>query len=104
MSLLRDLADDRRMAKPWLPAEATDASNGLVVPDSIEWDGRPMCVLHGAMAQVAPAEDDEARIHRCQEQRCGVGAIWYPTNSRVSKRTVSEAWDAKFLAGQKEGK
>lgn len=95
MSLLLNLPDDRRAAKPWLPDSDRDVTEGRVVRGSREWDGRPDCVQHGAMQAVAPPEDDEARIYRCMNERCGVGAIWYPTNSRRAKIEFRIAWDKK---------
>ena len=65
--MIADLPDARRGAKPWLPADDRDVSNGLVTEDA--W-GLPQCHLHGAMNRVHPAE----RYYRCQEQGCGVGA------------------------------
>jgi len=62
-----DLSDDRRANKPWLPEDDRDVTNDLVVKGS---DGKPSCVLHGAMSRV----DRFAGYYRCSEQRCGVGA------------------------------
>jgi len=62
-----DLQDDRRAAKPWLPADDRDVTGGLVIEDR---HGKPACVRHGAMNRV----DRFRRVYRCQEHRCGVGA------------------------------
>lgn len=66
---LFDLPDDRRAGKAGLPADDRDVTNKLVVPDEY-WEGRPVCVRHGAMNRVDPVEG----IYRCQ--MCGVGARW----------------------------
>lgn len=88
MSYLDDLSDDRRAAKPWLPTDDRDVTNGLVTRDSLEWDGRPVCVRHGAMHRIDPAE----YIYRCSE--CGVGARWLATDSQEAKIRVRKEWDA----------
>lgn len=64
-----DLPDERRAAKPWLPEECgdRDVTAGRVYADD---SGKPECRWHGAMNRVDP----HARIYRCQEMRCGVGA------------------------------
>jgi hypothetical protein len=64
---LLDLADERRNAKPWLPEDDRDVTNGHVVLDE---HGKPSCRLHGAMNRV----DRHERIYRCTNERCGVGA------------------------------
>lgn len=72
--MILDLPDARRSAKPWLPADARDVSNRLVVPDPAPFSprsvGKPRCVTHGAMHRIDPEE----YIYRCSE--CGVGARW----------------------------
>lgn len=74
--MLHDLPDDRRSAKPWLPADALDVARGLVFEDpapfSPESRGKPRCSVHGAMHRI----DSTERIYRCSE--CGVGARWSP--------------------------
>ena len=60
-----DLTDERRSAKPWLPADDRDVTNGLVYED--DW-AKPACQRHGAMNRIDPHE----RVYRCTE--CGVGA------------------------------
>jgi hypothetical protein len=91
MSLLLDLSDERRAGKPGLPADDRDVTNGLVVRGPVEWDGRPNCVRHGAMNAIAPPAEDEHRIYRCYS--CGVGAQWYPTNSKEAKIRFRKTWD-----------
>ncbi len=76
MSMIEDLDDDRRSAKPWLPQDALDVTNGLVVPDPAPFApqsaGKPRCIKHGAMHRIDPNE----YLYRCSE--CGVGARWVP--------------------------
>lgn len=93
MSLLLDLEDERRSAKPWLPESDKDVTEGRVVRGSREHDGKPECVDHGAMHSIAPSADDQHRLYRCST--CGVGAVWYPTNSPTAKRTFSKEWDRR---------
>jgi hypothetical protein len=69
--MLADLPDARRAAKPWLPADDRDVTNGLVRPGP---DGKPECARHGAMNRVDPYR----RFYRCQEMRCGAGAEYLP--------------------------
>lgn len=67
--MLLDLSDDRRSAKPWLPLDSLDVTNGLVVENwKFFGNGRPRCIKHGAMSRI----DQYEKIYRCQE--CGVGA------------------------------
>jgi hypothetical protein len=66
--MIRDLSDERRDKKPWLPPDDRDVTNGLVIADTT---GKPACVRHGAMNRVHPTEP----IYRCSEQYCGVGAL-----------------------------
>lgn len=89
--MLEDLTDERRSAKPWLPGDDRDVTNGLVVPDSIRWDGRPVCVTHGAMHRIDPSE----LLYRCST--CGVGARWHPTNSREAKIAFRKRWDERVV-------
>lgn len=92
MSYLLDLSDERRSAKPWLPADDCDVSNGLVVADNrVVWDGKPVCIQHGAMHRIDPVE----RIYRCSE--CGVGARHLPTNSKEAKICFRKKWDARVV-------
>jgi hypothetical protein len=69
--LLADLQDARRPAKPWLPPDDRDVTNGLVTADAA---GKPGCGWHGAMNRVDP----HRLIYRCQEMLCGVGAEIVP--------------------------
>jgi hypothetical protein len=66
-----DLPDARREAKPWLPSDDRDVTNGLVIPGPM---GKPACSRHGAMNRVDPVRS----IWRCSEFRCGVGAELVP--------------------------
>lgn len=93
MSLLLDLSDDRRGTKTYLPPDDRDVTAGRVVAGPLEWDGRPSCVLHGAMNCIAPPAPDEGRMFRCST--CRVGALWYPTNSKASKIAFRKAWDER---------
>jgi hypothetical protein len=88
VSYLDDITDDRRSAKPWLPADDRDVTNGLVTPDPL-WGGRPSCVRHGAMNRIDPTE----KLYRCQV--CGVGARWLPANTPEAKRRFSRGWDLR---------
>ncbi len=65
--MIKDLNDNRRQNKDWLPGDDRDVTNGLVREDQ---HGKPECVRHGAMNRV----DQFKLIYRCSEQRCGVGA------------------------------
>lgn len=89
MSYLLDITDDRRNSKPWLPTDDRDVTNGLVVKDSIQWDGKPKCVLHGAMHRIDPNET----IYRCSQ--CGVGCKYLPTNSQEAKIRFRKEWDSR---------
>ena len=89
MSLLLDLSDDRRDNKPWLPDSDQDVTEGRVIKGSLATDGKPVCILHGAMNCVSPS------VWRCSEFRCGVGAQWFATNSPEAKRAFSKAWDER---------
>ena len=92
--MLRDLSDERRAAKPWLPTSDLDVTEGRVIPGPIDSDRRPMCEVHGAMNCIAPpSTQDMSRIYRCSE--CGVGALWWPTNSPTAKRAFTSNWDAR---------
>jgi hypothetical protein len=71
MPTLLDLADERRSAKPWLPEDDRDVTNGHVV---LGEDGKPSCRLHGAMNRV----DQYELIYRCMNGHCGVGARLEP--------------------------
>lgn len=93
--MLEDLSDARRLAKPWLPSDDRDVTNNLVIPDSIPWDGRPVCITHGAMHRI----DRDEHLYRCSE--CGVGARFYPTNSREAKRAFSQQWDRRVANAQR---
>lgn len=92
MSLLLDLPDERRKAKTWLPESDKDVTEHRVIKGDTCWDGKPECVLHGSMNCIAPKGQDESRLFRCSQ--CGVGAIWYPTNSQVARKRFREEWDA----------
>lgn len=89
MSYLEDITDARRTNKPWLPLDDKDVSNGLVIQDSIEWDGRPVCAQHGAMNRI----DFKEYLYRCSQ--CGVGARWFPTNSKEAKIRFRKEWDRR---------
>jgi hypothetical protein len=93
MSLLLDLTDERRAGKPGLPESDADVTEGRVLRGSIAEGERPHCAVHGAMNSVAPPAEDEHRLYRCQ--MCGVGAMWYPANSREAKIQFRKAWDAR---------
>lgn len=67
MNRLVDLSDERRYAKPWLPEDDRDVTNGHVILDR---HGKPACKLHGAMNRV----DRYELIYRCMNEKCGVGA------------------------------
>jgi hypothetical protein len=74
---LRDLSDERRAAKTWLPQSDKDVSEGRVTMRRVlaPSDGKghtwyasyPHCAKHGAMHRLTT----QANLWRCSE--CGVG-------------------------------